>query len=167
MNTTKTHLTGITAALALCLTIPTQAANAVQKEKSHHGHRKQLLERFDADGDGKLNETEKAAAKEARKKYHAEIKAKMLARFDSDKDGKLSKDERKAARETIKKEHHAIKAAVLKEFDKDGNGELSKEERSGVKEWIKKNYPNALPPHRHHKKHGKKDLQKKHHKENQ
>lgn len=55
------------------------------------------IARFDTDGDGKLSDTERAAA---RKEMHA----KMLERFDKDGDGKLSEDERRAAREA-RREH--------------------------------------------------------------
>ena len=78
----------------------------------------EVLEKFDADKDGKLNAEERKAAMEARQ-------AEMLAKFDTDKDGKLSDEERKAAME-------ARKAEMMKRFDKDGDGKLSEEERKAM-----------------------------------
>jgi hypothetical protein len=78
----------------------------------------EVLEKFDKDGDGKLNEEERKAAMEARQ-------AEMLAKFDKDGDGKLSQDERKAAME-------ARRAEMMKRFDKNGDGKLDEEERKAL-----------------------------------
>jgi len=56
---------------------------------------KQLIEKFDTDGDGKLSDEEKEAAREARK-------AEFLKKFDKDGDGELSPEERKAAGEAMR-----------------------------------------------------------------
>lgn len=62
-----------------------------QRAKKHM--KKLAVERFDADGDGELNEAEKAAAKA----HFEQRKAAMIERFDADGDGKLTGEERKAA----------------------------------------------------------------------
>ncbi len=49
--------------------------------------REAIIDRFDEDGDGKLNEEEKAAAREA-----------FIKRFDKNGDGKLDASERRAAK---------------------------------------------------------------------
>ena len=61
------------------------------EERKGHSHSgiKELIEKFDKDGDGKLNAEERKAASEARK-------AGFIKRFDKDGDGKLSAEERKA-----------------------------------------------------------------------
>ena len=64
----------------------------------------EMVKKFDKDGDGKLNDAEKTAAKEAKK---AEHEKKMLEKFDTDKDGKLSdaeKAEMQKACDTLKAE---------------------------------------------------------------
>ena len=72
---------------------------------------KKMLERFDKDGDGKLSEEERAAARAEMQKRReagglkgngAEKRAEMLKKFDKDGDGKLSDDERAAMREAMK-----------------------------------------------------------------
>ena len=73
----------------------------------------EVLKRFDKDGDGKLNETERAAAKKAREERggrpgqpggggkpggDGKMKDEILKRFDKDGDGKLNEAEREAAK---------------------------------------------------------------------
>ncbi len=73
----------------------------------HHGppgagRRARLLERFDADGDGELNEQERAAAREhmeSRRQEWEERRQKMLERFDANGNGHLDPEERDALRE--------------------------------------------------------------------
>lgn len=81
---------------------------------------KELVAKYDKDGDGKLNETEMKAAREARQ-------AEMIKKYDKDGDGKLSEEEMKAARE-------ARQAEMIKRFDKDGDGKLSEEERKAARD---------------------------------
>ncbi len=72
--------------------------------------RKRILERFDKDGDGKLNEEERAAARAAREArggkgkggegrgQGAGMRKQMIEKFDKDGDGKLNEEERAAAK---------------------------------------------------------------------
>ena len=78
--------------------------------------REEMVKKFDKDGDGKLSDEEKAAAKTEMEAKRAE----MHKEFDKDGDGKLSDEERKAMHE----------AYMLKKFDKDGDGKLSDEEKT-------------------------------------
>ena len=73
--------------------------------------REEVMKKFDKDGDGKLSEEERAAARaEMQKRREAgglkgkgsEKQAEMLKKFDKDGDGKLSEDERTAMREAMK-----------------------------------------------------------------
>lgn len=63
-----------------------------EQREAFEKHRAERIARFDTDGDGELNDTER---EKARQEFHA----KMLERFDTDGDGQLSEDERRAARE--------------------------------------------------------------------
>ena len=69
-----------------------------------------IIAKFDTDGDGKLNETERQAAKAARgtgrsggksvggtDRPNPELMKKFLEKFDADGDGKLNAAERQAA----------------------------------------------------------------------
>ena len=64
----------------------------------HRGDKGAWLERFDTNKDGKLDDQEREAMREARK-------AEMLQRFDTDKDGKLSDSEREALRNEMRGKH--------------------------------------------------------------
>lgn len=112
-----------TTMLALCAMIGAGAvARAQDKPQRPDRPNRQIppeiLKEFDKDGDGKLSQEERQAAREARQKA-------MLEKFDADGDGKLSEDERKKMQETVRAER-------LKQFDKDGDGKLSKEERQAM-----------------------------------
>lgn len=122
--------------------------------------REDVLKRFDQDGDGKLNDAERQAAREERRGQWAEkrgpMREKMLKRFDKDGDGKLNEAERKEAGKAAKKmrhhrhqrmmkspgkpAHHRMKEAtgprgpmrqaLLKRFDQDGDGRLNDSEKA-------------------------------------
>ena len=86
----------------------------------------EVIAKFDKDGDGKLNDDEKAEAKAALGEREAARKKEMLEKFDADKDGKLNDDEKAAMREEVKKK-------ILEKFDKDGDGKLNEEERAELR----------------------------------
>lgn len=71
------------------------------------GHmRAALVKRFDADKDGRLDETERAAAKQAGQEHRARMKEnrkQVLERFDTDGDGKLGDSERQNMRDAWQK----------------------------------------------------------------
>ena len=80
------------AALAAIVGLACVSANPKKEDgRKHRGHPgiKQLIEKFDKDGDGKLNTEERKAAGAARK-------AEFLKKFDKDGDGKISTEEKKA-----------------------------------------------------------------------
>lgn len=104
------------------------AANA-QEEKRDRPERKlppEILEKFDKDGDGKLNEEERAAAKAAREEMMEARKKEMLGKFDKDGDGELNGEEKEAMKEGRKK-------MMLEKFDKDGDGKLNDAERAEMR----------------------------------
>ncbi|HEX9709174.1 MAG TPA: hypothetical protein VGB42_04315, partial [Candidatus Thermoplasmatota archaeon] len=124
------------AAVAVGAAIATAgAAYAVAGDEGGHRHGRRgnkaaLLERFDSNKDGQLDDQEREAAREARK-------AEMLQRFDTDKDGTLSDSEREAAkaerrgrREGRREEH---RARLLERFDTNKNGTLDESEREAMK----------------------------------
>ncbi len=91
---------------------------------------REIIEKFDKDGDGKLNEDERAAAKEAMKGREEEFKKKMLEKFDKDGNGELSEEEKEEMKKAMWKER-------AKQFDKDGDGELNEEEKEAMKKAMK------------------------------
>jgi hypothetical protein len=83
------------------------AGDAPARDGKHPQLRAKLLEKFDADHDGKLDESERAAAKAALKEHRGEhrgeLKARLLEKFDADHDGKLDESERAAAKAALQK----------------------------------------------------------------
>ncbi len=113
--------------------------------------REKIVDKFDADGNGKLTGDERAAAREALKKFHnakhflawkkrhPALWKKVLAKYDADGDGKLGEAERQALREACQERREKI----AEKFDKDGDGKLSAKERAALHR--------ALRLHRRHK----------------
>lgn len=93
----------------------------------------ELLQRYDTNHDGKLDEAELAAAHEAMLKEGATAKGQggrfrpaMLKRFDKNGDGQLEESERAEMRKYF-----------LTRFDKNGDGRLDDDERAAMREEFK------------------------------
>lgn len=94
-------------------------------------HHKEMLKKFDKDGDGKLNEEEKAALHTAMQERAAKMKTEnpeLFKKLDKDGDGKLTPEEMRAGRGSGKDG----KAEMLKRFDKDGDGTLNDAEKAAM-----------------------------------
>jgi len=83
--------------------------------------RQKMLEKFDRNGDGQLDEAERQEARAFREAKRAERQRVMLEKFDTNRDGKLDEAERKVARDQRREK-------VFKKIDTDGNGVISLEE---------------------------------------
>ena len=83
--------------------------------------RKELLQKFDKNGDGKLDDAERAQMKAEFKARRAEFHQEMLAKFDTNKDGKLDDAERAAMRDAKVGER-------FKAMDTNGDGKLTLDE---------------------------------------
>ncbi|MBS3820397.1 MAG: hypothetical protein GVY16_07415 [Planctomycetes bacterium] len=93
----------------------------------------QLLQRYDADGDGTLSEDElKTAMASQREQWRQQTRL----RYDTDGDGELGKDERKAMYDNRIKPWQQVKHRLqMKLFDEDGDGQLSDREKAIEKEF--------------------------------
>lgn len=95
----------------------------------------EILKRFDKNGDGKLDEDEKTAAKAFMEKHRGEKgdgggpNPEMLKRFDTNGDGRLDEDEKMAAKAEMEKHHNG---EMLKRFDKNHDGKLDDKERQAM-----------------------------------
>lgn len=63
----------------------------------------EVLEKFDTNKDGKLDEAEHEAFKKARMEKEEEMRKKMLEKFDKDGDGELNESEKEEMRKAMKK----------------------------------------------------------------
>ncbi len=123
------------------------------RHHDRHGSefRQGLLEKFDADGDGELNETERETARQAVREYREAArekkKAAILEKFDANGDGELSGEEREEAGRAMHQfrnarergqgrrgdRRHAMKGHVLERFDANEDGKLDGTERAAAK----------------------------------
>lgn len=104
-----------------------------EQGKGDHGPGERQ-KKFDTNGDGKLDDAEKAAARaafgEKLKKEHPEA----FAKIDTNGDGVLSEEEAKAGREKMKEMRDKMKAQA----DANGDGKVDDAEREAFKEKMKK-----------------------------
>jgi hypothetical protein len=102
----KLKLVIVTAALAI------GGISGVALARGHHGGGgKAMVEKFDVNKDGKLDDAEKAQLKSA----FAAKKAEKLARFDANKDGQLDEAERQ-----VMHEERVAKRFAMLDTNKDG-----------------------------------------------
>lgn len=123
--------------------------------------RERLIERFDTDGDGVLNDAEKDAAREAvrarrggdgrgegrpgntgeqgrgRAQMPPQLQAMIVEHFDIDGDGELNADEHEAARADIREHLDALRKEFIAEHDTDGDGTLSRDEHRAAREVVR------------------------------
>jgi len=95
-----------------------------------------VIEKFDTNGDGQLDDAEKSAAKAERKAKMAEMK-EVKASYDVNGDGELSDSEKEAFKGFLAQKK-------IERFDEDGDGTLNAAEQAKADEAV-----------RHMKKHKK------------
>ncbi len=84
-----------------------------------HGQRKaEMLQKYDANKNGTLDDSEKAALRADFQAKRQQMHAKRVAQFDTNRDGKLDDSERASAKK-------ARSAEMFKKLDADGNGSIS------------------------------------------
>ena len=107
-------------ALALCASL---AAGGVAAAQGFHGggDRAEILQKYDLNKDGKLDDGEKAAMRADFKANHEKMRAEMISKFDANKDGKLDDSEKAAMRDQLATER-------FKQLDTNGDGVLSIDE---------------------------------------
>lgn len=157
MNTGTLFPTLISATLFLFPLTVVQAESAPPADDSaspasSHARLDQIVQRFDRNGDGKLDETEKAAAKAAmggEDKSAGGLRDRMIEHFDKNGDGQLDDAEKQEARAAREKRQagggptNTPAAApagpagpggrageAMKRFDKNGDGKLDETERA-------------------------------------
>ena len=132
-------LTKMKIALALCGSLLVGGVGIAAAQGIGSGSGKgAAMQKYDANGDGKLDDSERATLRADKKAKHAEMKAKMLAKYDANKDGKLDE----AERAVMKNERAEL---AFKKLDADGNGSISLAEFKAGK---------AFARHGHGHKHG-------------
>lgn len=121
-------LTKMKVALALCGSILVGGVGLAAAQGFGGGPDKAaIMQKYDTNGDGKLDDAEKAQLRADMKAKHEAKKAEMLAKYDLNKDGKLDASER-----AVMKNDRA--EAAFKKADKNGDGQLSLDEFKAMKQ---------------------------------
>ena len=147
----------IVTALALSVSLAAATSWAADEKRSKVDREARLLERFDANKDGKLDDAEKAKAKEASAERRkdgggrrgGEVPARLLEKYDANKDGKLDEAEKAKAKEEFAKSggrremSPEMKAKLLEKYDANKNGQLDDDEQAKAREEFRKNNPGS------------------------
>jgi len=119
---------------------PSKAKVEGKIEKVSEKRGEKMKDRADTDGDGKVSEAERLAAKERMKARQAAFKSKV----DTNRDGKISIEEWQAVSDewkdfdgefdrAIKSLDGNARAALIKSLDTNGNGEIDEPERAAIR----------------------------------
>jgi len=93
--------------------------------------RRELVKKYDADGNGSLSDTERKKMGEDFRRQAEAARKKWTEQRDADGDGKVSAEERRQYREKLNKK-----------YDADGDGKLNNEERAKM---VKEEYGSSYP----------------------
>lgn len=129
---------------------PSAAPNAAAKRAD------ELLKRYDKNGDGRIDDDERADAKDAMMKEQTErqmiraavlpggidaFRARMIELFDANKDGRLDEAERVEAQrfavENGFSPNGELRDDTLKRFDRNANGRIDDDERDALQAFVK------------------------------
>jgi hypothetical protein len=106
--------------LALMISAPLVAGASAVALAQGQGHAK-MVQKFDANGDGQLDDAERAQMKQAFEEKRAARKAEALAKFDANRDGQLDAGEKLAMRDARLTERFT-------KLDANGDGKISLDE---------------------------------------
>lgn len=133
-------LTKLKLALAIAAPLVAGAATYAAAQGPGPERKAEMLQKFDQNADGQLDDAERAKMKEAFAAKRAARHQEMLQKFDANRDGQLDKTERLAM-------HDAKAAERFQKLDKNGDGALSLDEFKAAKQ-------HGHARHGHHKMRG-------------
>ncbi len=132
-------LTKMKVALALCGSLLVGGVGLAAAHPFGEG-KAELIKKYDKNGDGKLDDQEKAALRADMKAKHEARRAEMLAKYDTNKDGKLDDQERAVMQNERAEE-------MFKKLDTNGDGQISLSEFKAGKQAFARHHRGGM---RHH-----------------
>lgn len=131
------------------------AAGAMPAPDKRSDMHARMLQKFDVDKDGKLNEEEQAAmreemAKRPHGKQHRHRKGRhhMLKKYDLDRDGQLNESERAAKKAEHERHRAELQLRLKAKFDTNKDGILDDTEKAAMRDAIE-NRRNSHRGHSH------------------
>ncbi|GAB5558830.1 MAG: hypothetical protein SynsKO_04770 [Synoicihabitans sp.] len=144
----NTLLKTLAASAVVSLALNSAAYAADEDKPAGPPSREEMIQKFDANGDGQLDQAEREAVREYMAANRPEGGQRgrggpggggrggnPMAQFDTDGDGKLSPAERKAA-DPIMRERTESNERAMGQFDKDGDGKLNDKEWAAARKTI-------------------------------
>jgi len=131
------------ALLILPVILTAEAAPAgLMRHPFPNAWRHRALEKFDADMDGSLSQSERDTAKATVQKKLTSRREERFQRLDADQDGQISRAEWDAAPVKRQARAGALRQRVVAKFYADKDGQLSQTERgqarAALREWFMK-----------------------------
>jgi Ca2+-binding EF-hand superfamily protein len=114
-------LTKMKLAIALAASLVAGTTTLALANGGGKWNKQEMLQKYDTNGDGKLDDAEKAKMKADMKAKREARREKKLAQFDTNHDGKLDANERAAMKAAMAEKRFA-------KLDTNGDGVISKEE---------------------------------------
>lgn len=133
---TKTKMTPMkTLPFALFLTAAAVVVAGDAAPTGPGSRQKAYMETYDTNKDGRLDESEKVAMREALGGDRVQMRERAMERFDKDGDGKLNDDEKVAAREAMRAQgrgagpgQRMAPEAIFNSIDANGDGVIDRGE---------------------------------------
>jgi hypothetical protein len=97
-----------------------------ESRKSDEQRKKEFMEKYDTNKDGRIDDNERRAYYEARKQEY------MLRNYDANKDGKIDEQEKEAME---KKREEQRQKYLLNRWDRNKDGQLDEEEKSSMNKY--------------------------------
>ncbi len=114
---------------------PMSADQWAERFEEMNKRREEFMSRFDTNGDGELDDSEREAIRDFfRKQREERMLQRMTERFDADGDGVLNEEERMAAEAELEARRVEREARMLERFDTDGDGQISDAESQAARE---------------------------------